>query len=295
MPSLNLSPRQIFSTLLPHLRVAAAYALEIQTRVAEQPEKDYPDNFFASALTDADLSIQTFVEVLLLGYFPQLRFYGEEHESTFNTKYFPGINFDGVSPDDDLALLLTLDPIDGTRCYADGYNNYQIILNVLSPNRFEGSLLISPARDRYFCTLRGEGVFEGRLTTELSQAQPVNLVTQSDRIYLGGEAGHFAEKLPLPYTAYDVYQEYSATEQKPSLVNFFDGAFAGAILGRANVLDGAAMAFMAQELGCIVSDHFGKPLLPAHVCSNLRWPGLIIATSPEIHQTLLQITQADAT
>lgn len=291
MLPLSPSPRQIFSTLLPHLRVAAAYAKEIQNRVVEQPEKAYPGNFFASALTDADLSVQTFVEVLLLAYFPQLRFYGEEHERTFNTKYFPGIEFPGSAESGSADLLLTLDPIDGTRCYADGFDNYQIILNVLSPEQFEGCLLISPARDRYFCTLRGAGVLEGCLSDALEQCRPIGALPQNQTIYLGGGAGIFAQALPDRYVAYDVYTEYSHQEQRPSMVDFFDGAYGGAILKRANFLDGAAMAFMAQEWGCIVSDHRGQSLPPLRSCTHWAWPGLVIATSPEMHRDLLRTVQ----
>lgn len=153
------TPRQILQALLPHLRVAAAYAQEIQSCIAAQPEKD-SDNIFVSALTDADLSIQTFVEVLLLGLFPTVRFHGEEHEKSHNTKYFRALD---LGPQDD--YLVTLDPIDGTRFYLDGHANYQIILNVLNADGFEAALVIRPAYGRYFYALRGEGLFQGRSPT----------------------------------------------------------------------------------------------------------------------------------
>ena len=67
------TPREILETLLPPLRLAAHYSRQIQSKIAAQPAKDGP-NPFSAALTDADLSIQTFVEVALLGSFPDLRF-----------------------------------------------------------------------------------------------------------------------------------------------------------------------------------------------------------------------------
>ncbi|MEM1239921.1 MAG: inositol monophosphatase family protein, partial [Cyanobacteria bacterium P01_H01_bin.26] len=106
------TPREILAALLPNLKVAAGYAQKIQASIVAQPDKFESDNFFATALTDADLSIQTFMEVTLLSLFPDIRFYGEEFEQTYNTKYFRSIEF---GPQDD--YLVTLDPIDGTRFY----------------------------------------------------------------------------------------------------------------------------------------------------------------------------------
>ena len=101
------TPRQILTTLLPYLKTAGAYAQQIQAQIQAQPDKaDKGDNFFASALSDADLSIQTMMEVVLLGLFPQVRFFGEEYEQTYNTKYFRAIDLG--EPGD---YLITLDPI----------------------------------------------------------------------------------------------------------------------------------------------------------------------------------------
>ncbi|WP_281062893.1 inositol monophosphatase family protein, partial [Limnoraphis robusta] len=143
------TPRQILETLLPYLRVAAGYARQLQPLIRALPAKD-GDNFFAEALTDADLSIQTLVEVALLGTFPNIRFYGEEHELSGNTKYFRSIEL-GEKGD----YLVTLDPIDGTKFYLDGHNNYQIILTVLNSDEFEAVLAISPTLNTYYYALRG--------------------------------------------------------------------------------------------------------------------------------------------
>ncbi|MEC4804819.1 MAG: hypothetical protein SAJ12_10390 [Jaaginema sp. PMC 1079.18] len=59
------TPRQILSTLFPYLKTAALYARQIQSAIASQPSKTEADNFFGAALTDADLSVQTAIEVAL--------------------------------------------------------------------------------------------------------------------------------------------------------------------------------------------------------------------------------------
>lgn len=68
---------------------AGAYALKVQDRVAHQPIKSQYDNLFAQALTDADLSVQGFIEVSLLAEFPDIAFFGEEQAHSLNMKYFP--------------------------------------------------------------------------------------------------------------------------------------------------------------------------------------------------------------
>lgn len=82
----TLTPRLILETLLPQLKVAAGYARNLQPQIAALPAKEKGNNFFAAALTDADLAIQNLIEVALLGAFPQIRFYGEEFEQSRNTK-----------------------------------------------------------------------------------------------------------------------------------------------------------------------------------------------------------------
>ena len=72
--STSPTPQQMLETLWPFLEVAATYARHLQAQMRAHPAKAGADNPFAAALTDADLSIQTLVEVVVLGTFPQLTF-----------------------------------------------------------------------------------------------------------------------------------------------------------------------------------------------------------------------------
>lgn len=276
------SPKQILATLLPHLRVAAAYAQEIQSRIAAQPEK-VSDNIFVSALTDADLSIQTFVEVVMLGSFPRVRFYGEEHEKSYNTKYFRSIE---LGPQDD--YLVTLDPIDGTRFYLDGHSNYQIMLNVLNADGFEAALVIRPASGRYFYALRGQGLYGGKLGDALEDCQPLALDRPKARIYLGGGASQLKSPLEGKYEVVDIHGDYSATVQVPSTASFLEGELSGAVLMGAQFIDGAAFAFMAQEAGAKVTQLDGSPLPALSDCAaTYKWPPLVIGATAEVHGDLV--------
>lgn len=276
------TPRQILETLLPHLRIAAAYARQLQPKIGVLPAKD-GDNLFATALTDADLSIQNLVEVVLLATFPNIRFYGEEYEQSGNTKYFRSIEL-GSAGD----YLVTLDPIDGTRFYLDGHSNYQIILTVLNSDHFEAVLAISPAQNIYFYALRGEGTFTGSLDVDLDACIPLEIKSPQPVILLATGMSALEPLLKHQYKVIDIATCYSGDEQIPNLNGIFSGDLCGGVLRAGKFIDGAALAFLAQEAGCFVTTHDGSTLPPLHTCQDYSLPGLIVSTSESVQQHLLE-------
>ncbi|MDJ0679459.1 MAG: inositol monophosphatase family protein [Xenococcaceae cyanobacterium MO_167.B52] len=279
----NPSPREILTNLLPHLRLAAAYANQIQQKIKTLPDKDGGNNFFATALTDADLSIQTLVEVALLGIYPQIPFHGEEYEKSFNTKYFRDINFN-----ESADYLITLDPIDGTRYYLDGHNNYQIILSILSPDDFEAVIAISPAQHCYYYALRGGGAYQGTLAQDLEDCIPLKLTNPKSAILLGWAMGQYKFALKDKYHIFEIQNDYSPEVKVPNTNGLFTEEIAGVIIRRGKFIDGGALAFLAREAGCLVTTFDGSAPPPLSECEDYSLPGLLIATSKKVHQDLLQ-------
>ena len=280
------TPFSILETLLPYLKVAAAYARQIQPAIAALPVKDQGENFFAAALTDADLAVQNFMEVALLGTFPQLRFYGEEYERSSNTKYFRAID---LGPEGD--YLVTLDPIDGTKFYQDGHSNYQIILSILNRDNYEAAIALSPAENAYYYALRGEGAFKGTLDVGLQACASLRIAQPKPVVLLGWGMGLLAPILRKYYEVVDVATSYSPKVQIPNFNGIFNGEIAGAVLNYGQFIDGAALAFIAREAGCIVTTHSGSPLPPLHTCKDYRFSGLIVASSATVHQHLVEAAQ----
>lgn len=279
------TPRDLLAALLPYLQVAAAYAQHIQPRIAAQPAKDAA-NFFGAALSDADLSIQTFVEVALLGRFPEVRFYGEEYEQSYNTKYFRAI---ALGPQDD--YLITLDPIDGTQFYLDGHGNYQIILGILNADEFEAAIALTPATQTYVYALRGEGCWQGQFGQELAACDRLQIVDPKPTILLGWGMERLATTLRDHYTVLTVAEDYSKAIQIPNVNGMLTGELAGAVIRVGKFIDGAALAFLAQEAGCIVTTHAGAVPPPLHTCDNYERPGLLMAANPTVHQHLQRAAQ----
>jgi len=280
------TPRQILENLLPQLKIAAAYANQLQSRISRLPAKESGKNFFAAALTDADLAVQNLVEVTLLGTFLELRFYGEEKERSNHTKYFRATDL-GEEGD----YLVTLDPIDGTQFYIDGHTNYQIILSVLNQDDFEAVLALSPAQKRYYYGLRDEGAFWGTFEAGLDACTQLQVTHPKPAIFLGWEMGELEPPLREQYQVVNVATAYSQAVQIPNFNGILSGELTGAVLASANFIDGAALTFLAREAGCIATTLDGSPLPPLHACSGYSLPGLVVASSTLVHQHLVEALQ----
>ncbi|HSM80282.1 MAG TPA: inositol monophosphatase family protein, partial [Nodosilinea sp.] len=239
------------------------------------------------ALSDADLSIQTMMEVVLLGLFPTVRFYGEEHEQTHNTKYFRAID---LGPAGD--YLITLDPIDGTQFYLDGHSNYQIILAILNADEYEAAIAVTPGQGIYYYSLRGQGTFRGSLAQSLDECTQITVGEPSPAICLGWQMGDVVPYIGDRYRVYHTKADYSREQQIPNFNGLLSGDLAGAVLARGQFIDGAALAFMAQEMGFMVTTFTGEPPPPLHSCSDYLRPGLVIGSDRAVHADLLAAVTA---
>jgi myo-inositol-1(or 4)-monophosphatase len=285
-PLSSPSAREILSTLLPFLKVAGAYAAQIQQRISALPDKYDGDHLFANALTDADLSIQTFIEVALLAKFPNVRFYGEEYEKSHNTKYFRAIDL-GEQGD----YLITLDPIDGTRYYMDGHPNYLIILTVLNADGFEGAIALSPANNRYYYSLRDQGTFVGSMSDDLDDCKPLKIENPGNTVLLGWALSDMAEVVRSRYPTIDLKTEYSSETPVPPINGLLTGEVAGVILASAQFIDTAALAWMAKEMGYYLTTYDGSPLPPLSDCKDYRQSEIIVCATEEMHKGLIEIMQ----
>ena len=279
------SPRQLLQTLLPHLRVAAGYAQQIQTKITSLPAKNGEDNVLSAALTDADLSIQTLVEVALLGTYPQIAFYGEEYKQSRNTKYFSATE---LGKND---YLVTLDPIDGTKYYLDGFDNYQIILSILNGDSYEAVIALSPAQNIYYYTIKDQGVYQGNIDQDLNDCRSLKITNPDPVILLGWDMADLKPALTDKYQVIDLENCYSDSVQLPNYNGIFSGDLIGWVTKRGKFIDSAALAFMAQQHGCIVTGLDGLPLAPLHTCRDYSYNGVIVANSDQVHQDLLAACQ----
>jgi fructose-1,6-bisphosphatase/inositol monophosphatase family enzyme len=281
------TPQQMLDTLWPFLQVAATYARHLQVQIRAHPEKAGADNPFAAALTDADLSIQTLVEVAVLGTFPTMRFYGEEEAASYNTPYFRSRT---LGPPGDYLLLL--DPIDGTRFYLDGHPNYHLILSLADADDYVAVVAIEPSQGIYRYALRGAGAYTGALGQPLTAAVPLRLAPPRPVVYLSGTLGHLVAPLRQYFQVVYLPTDYSPTVLVPNHTGILDGSLTGSVLAEAPWIDSAAVAFLAHEAGCVVTTFTGEALPPLHTCTGYQRAGVVMGTSREVHQRLLEVITA---
>ena len=291
LPSDNL---EILETLLPHLKVGAEYAARIQERIGQQPDKStIGDNPFAAALSDADISIQTVVEVAVLAAYPEARFFGEEYASSVNTKYLSATWWgDADQGVDDRVLLL--DPIDGTRYYLD-QGEFHVIFSVISRESYEASMFLFPRRRKIIYAVRGRGAFVGDWSEvnvrNFSRLQLGEPILQSG----GGEPPVYCslhaslnESALAPLSVFHLARDYRPGPTTPIHAGLFFGDVSAVVMNSSQLIDGAAIAFVAAEGGAWVSTHSGEPMPPP--CSanaEKQLVGFVASRSEDIHRRIL--------
>jgi myo-inositol-1(or 4)-monophosphatase len=289
------SALEIFSTLYPYLQTAAGYANFMQKTIVPLPNKDL-DNIFSQALSAADLSVQTFVEVALLSYFPDLAFFGEEHEKSHNTSYFKSSTWHEHPRQENRSdsFLILLDPIDGTRFFLDKHDNFQIILSVLSPEGYEGALFLSPARNEFYYALKGKGLFFGKdLSLPFSSALPYVPPPYEQRILLSSRIHLTRPESLAAYEVFSTIQSYSPHSPSPMGNDIFRGNICGLAYGSSSYIDGGANVFAAQEAGFYTTSLDGKSLPPPGKTQSLQMPPALIGRSKEIVDSLLAAGPAE--
>ena len=278
------SPEQILKTVFPSLLHAARYAALIQSRVQSLEEKQDAKNIFQAALSDADVTIQAQIEVVLLANFPEIPFFGEEYKSSRNTRYLSGTWFK-----EGCDYLITLDPIDGTRPYIDGHKRYQIILTVCSRDAFEAVLFVYPATKTYTYAVRDKGIFHGTFDTPFEQALRLKIPQYKNCVYVAGEYASLNDKFAESFDRVYSVVNYTKESSTPYFAHILQGEICGGIIESAQVIDGAAFAFAAHELGCIVETLDGKPFPRPGEHPELVLPGLIVGATRSIVKNIRTI------
>ena len=275
---MNTKSSEVLSYLLPYIVTAGAYSAEIQSRVATHDEKG-GDTIFHHALSDADLSIQGFLEVALLARFPELCYFSEEQEQSLNRKYFLASS----------SLEILLDPVDGTRPYIDGKEFYQIIVTLHDAREIVGSVCYMPRRNKCFVATQGEGAY--LLTREDIAAGRPGVrwdVTKGEGPVLLFNSQALVEKLSKTMVSKDIATAYVEEPGRYHSTDLLEGTACAVVLRTCQAIDGGSLAFIAAESGAIVTD-FAGGVVPSYREVPLRvLPSVVVAVNPEVHRKVLE-------
>lgn len=274
---MRIKPRDVIEYLLPYVVTAGAYSSEIQSRVAIQGAKGGA-TIFHHALSDADLSIQSYLEVVLLARFPNLSYFSEEQEQSLNKKYFLGSSH----------LEVLIDPIDGTRPYIDNSAFYQIIITLHDEQEIVGSICYMPRRDICFVATKGEGAY--RLTREdIESGRPGSRwnVNHGKGPVLLFNSPDLVERLSTAMVVKDIATAYLAEPGMYHSTDILEGTASAVVHRSCQAIDGGSLAFIAAESGALVTDFSGNPV-PGYRANPTRvQPNVIVAVNRDVHGRLL--------
>jgi myo-inositol-1(or 4)-monophosphatase len=273
-----MEPSEIISYLLPHLVVAGAYSDRIQGGVGTHGAKDGA-TIFHHALSDADITIQSFMEVVLLAKFPELSFYSEEQAVSLNQKYFSGRS----------ELEVLLDPIDGTRWYIDNRDRYQIIVTIHDAREIVGAVMYMPKRGLCYHASKGAGAW--RLTRDqiLSGGAGDRLtVSKSVGPVLTFNSPELMERLKGHVPAVDLLDSYVHDGGRHCSTDILEGTATGVAHKSCQAIDGGAIGFIVSEAGGIMTDFTGKRPKSFRDSEHRTIPDIIVATNEDMHRRLIK-------
>lgn len=273
------TPYEVLTYLFPFVATAGAYSAQIQDRVGTHAAKD-GETLFHHALSDADLTIQSFLEVALLRRYPHLSFFSEEQEHSLNAKYFV--------PDAELEVLL--DPVDGTRSYIDNREHYQIIVTIHDRSEIVGALCYMPRRQRCYYASKGQGAFvlsqqefeqgaSGRRLTLAQREGPVLLFNAPD----------LQAKLSPYMSIKDLITTYSSEPGRYNSTDLIEGLALATLHRPCQAIDAGAIGFIADEAGAIVTDFKGQAPGSYRGSAKRMVPNVVVAATPEIHTLIIKI------
>ena len=222
----------------------------------------------SSPVSEADKEIDAFLRNTFADKRPQ---YGWLSEETEDSAHRLGCE-----------MTVIADPIDGTRGFIAGRNEWCISIAIVKGSRPEHAVLHCPALQRTFLASRGAGLtIEGEASSATSEnIKP--LITGSKKIIeLLNDAnrGDFNVLEFIPSLAYRLALVASGE---------LDGAFAR---GGASEWDVAAADLILQEAGCQLTTPSGDPLL--YNQKNVTVPALIAARKSD-YQSIFELAKRTA-
>lgn len=271
---------------MPFLATAGDYALAIQRRVQSAPDKTEGATAFSQALTDADLSIQNFIEVAALARFPDIAFDPEEAKASINLKYF--------SPSGPRGCVVFLDPVNGTKFYRDGVPLFDIILTVAENNEIVAAVTYVPARSCYFIGIATQGAYITTRHEYISRALWRNLhlspTTAPLLTYRCPDSALVHLRNTFDVRALD--RDYDPAQWSIVTFSILAGESCGFVkFGGVSVIDWGALAFIAKLAGGIVSDGNGSPIERFPCYPDRTIPSIVAASDAQTHTRILECIQ----
>ena len=269
---LNLSG--VLRELHPYFIIAGKYLLNVQKNVRGVAKEG--KSVFTSALTDADLSVQNFFEVLLLALCSDCALDSEESARSINAKYFPKKS----------KYRFILDPVDGTKSFKDGGRNFGIVLTVTLDERIVAVMMYLPAYDKFFSAVENGQTLVGssRNFTEKELRLwelPRSGVFRTDHTPMG-----IVEKIKEVMEEKEIPRDYNSETWRWPKFGILTGEIDGFFKSNGGVEDWGAIAFLAEHARASVTNVFGARI-PENAGTRKTIPTLLVSRDHIVHNLVL--------
>jgi len=256
----SLSGRTVLEVCVDAARQAGAL---VRSRFLTEKEISFKGR--ADIVTDVDVASEKIILGILTSEFPQFSILAEESEPVTN----------------DSAYTWVVDPIDGTRNFAEGIPHFCLVVALAKGNQMVVGVTFDPLKDEMFTAEQGKGAFLNGERIKVSERQEV-----PDSI-LGFDLGYVDQKAGL---ALDMIRSLWPNIQGMRLMGSSALGLAYAACGRLDIYfhhhlspwDIASGLLLVQESAGNVVDKQGE-------AANLFTPS-IIASSPKLIERFLLAT-----
>lgn len=240
--------RQTLTHLLPRIVVGGRIANTIQDAIREKLLADLSPKAalgrFGAAITDADILVENLIGRFIASTFEDASFDGEEYERDGISKEIPKGR----------PYTITLDPVNGTKYFADGLPIYDVILTIRRANEYLGAIVYLPRSERAYIGIAGEGAFTTTATAIASHApwEVFHLSTPTNAFVLTHrpEPGELDTLRAAGFVPIDQEAEYDGSPDWPFTSHgVLTGSIVALVKHHAHLIDWGAIGFIAALAG----------------------------------------------
>ncbi|MCK6371111.1 MAG: hypothetical protein L6Q83_07255 [Gammaproteobacteria bacterium] len=258
------------------LVTAGDYALAIQ-RAAGSGALEQRHDSLVSALKDAGLAVQNYVEVATLARDPRIGFFGEEPSRSTNGKYFVA----------DADLCVHLDPVNGACLHQHQRPNWDIVLSISLHRRLLAAVSYVPSTGRFYIGLRDAGALTGtRARPKLAEMLPLH-TRPGSRHCLTYQTPEMHARLRGEFECFEIVTDRDPARGIDNFNAIYNGQLAAFACRDGACLGWGAAAFIATLAGARASRLDGGPL---RIFDDFH-PGesldMIVAVDPLIHTAIM--------
>lgn len=259
--------RQMLKIAEEAAREAGKYALKMAGNT--QSEYKSPDQI----VTQADRDCQALIIEKIITHWPTHGFIGEEGKNGELFKQPP-------QPGQDIWWVI--DPIDGTRNYANGALNYAVSIAMMEQGQPVVGVIYDPSTDQLFSASKDGPVTRNGQAIQCQK----NAIDSNSQVAISGNYNR-----PVPPFVVHFLEQYVCMNLGSAALHYAwvaAGAYAAAFSMKVKLWDIAAGALLCEKAGARVTNFQDQPVFPLDCHSYLGQPIPVLIAANSAHQELMK-------